>query len=92
MAVRSTQCQNRAVRSTQGGRGCHPLLCYLLIYFVIICFIFNIHVCRFNLNTFPAKLFYRKGTQLRSEPVSQNVFTNQYVCATYVFRTSKARD
>ena len=24
MAVRSTQCQNRAVRSTQGGRGCHP--------------------------------------------------------------------
>jgi len=24
MAVRSTQCQNRAVRSTQGGGGCHP--------------------------------------------------------------------
>jgi len=24
MAVRSTQCQNRAVRSTQRGRGCHP--------------------------------------------------------------------
>jgi len=24
MAVRSTQCQNRAVRSTQGGRGSHP--------------------------------------------------------------------
>jgi len=26
MAVRSTQCQNRAVRSTQGGRGFHPHL------------------------------------------------------------------
>jgi len=24
MAVRSTQDQNRAIRSTQGGRGCHP--------------------------------------------------------------------
>jgi len=24
MAVRSTQCQNRAVRSTQGGRGVSP--------------------------------------------------------------------
>jgi len=24
MAVRSTQGQNRAVRSTPGGRGCHP--------------------------------------------------------------------
>ena len=28
MAVRSTQCQNKAVRSTQEGRGCHPhMLC-----------------------------------------------------------------
>jgi len=26
MAVRSTQGQNRAVRSTQGGGGCHPQL------------------------------------------------------------------
>jgi len=24
MVVRSTQCQNRAVRSTQRGGGCHP--------------------------------------------------------------------
>ena len=28
MAVRSTQCQNRAVRSTQGGRGVSPSFMY----------------------------------------------------------------
>ena len=44
MAVRSTQCQNRAVRSTQGGRGCHPHF-YVII---IILLILECHLCKLN--------------------------------------------
>jgi len=31
MAVRSTQCQNKAVRSTQGGRGVSPSLVHRFV-------------------------------------------------------------